>query len=66
MKTYLLMDAETREPVGEHEVGDDNTLQVGAHIVLEAPGEDSSTWEVLGTVDEDERPVALVRPAAGA
>jgi hypothetical protein len=67
VKTYLLIDAETREPLGEHTVSDTTTLQAGSRIVQEVSGEQPQTWEVLGTLDgEDEQPTAFVRPAAGA
>ena len=65
VKTYLLVDAETREPMCEYVTGDDNTLQAGTHIASESSG-DARTWEILANVEgDDERPVALVRPAPG-
>ena len=65
MKTYLLVDAETREPIGEYVAGEANTLQVGTHIVSEVNG-NPRKWEILATVEGDVEtpPTALVRPAA--
>ena len=66
MKTYHLIEAETREPIGDYDASDAGTLQVGSHIVTEMAGGTPQTWEVLATLEnDDEEPIALVREAAG-
>jgi hypothetical protein len=64
---YRLIEAETREPIGDYDASDASTLQVGSQIVIEMAGGTPQTWEVLATFeDDDEGPIALVRPAARA